>query len=446
MDDPTKTYHIWTIGCQMNEADSQRLAARLEELGYSPAEGDRHADVIVLNTCVIRQQAEDKIYEKLRPLQGVKRRKPRTTVAVMGCLVGRNEEPALRERFPFVDVFMRPSDIRPLAEHLEARETRAEERTRRDALQDEGLAIPRSEQGTAVTAFVPIVLGCSHACTFCVIPYRRGAEESRPKETILSDVRTLAAQGIREVTLLGQIVDRYGLDSEPRHDLSDLLAAVSEIDGIDRIRFLTSHPNWFTDRLLDAMASLPKVCPCIELPVQAGNDEVLANMKRGYTAADYRRLIDRIRSRIPGIAINTDIIVGFPGETEEQFMDSYRLMADLQFDMAHIAKYSERPMTVAARRFPDNVAEPEKERRRLVLEDMLDAQLAEKHRALEGSVVAVLAESRGRNGRWRGRTPQNTLVFFDDERGVRGKIVDVRIGYGGPFTMTGKALDGGQPR
>ena len=421
-----RTYHIWTIGCQMNEADSRHLAAQIEVLGYKPAATAHLADVIVLNTCVIRQQAEDKAIDQLRQLKGLKRHRPELTVAVMGCLVGRKSEESLREELPFVDVFMGPSETAPLIHYLRGN--------------DEspcGHGLPVSQLGKTVTAYVPVVLGCSHACAYCVIPSRRGGERSRPKDDILREVRELALEGVKDITLLGQIVDRYGVDLDNGADLSDLLAEISGVDGIARVRFLTSHPNWFTDKLLETMASVEKICPCIEIPVQSGNDEVLANMRRGYTVETYRRLVDKIRARIPYIAVNTDVIVGFPGETEAQFMDTVRLMADLQFDMAHIARYSERPGTPAARNLKDDVPEDEKERRRVTLEHLLNDALEKKHQPLLGRKLDVLIEERA-GQKWKGRTPQNQVVLIEDSRDLLGQRVQAVITRSGAFSQLGR--------
>jgi tRNA-2-methylthio-N6-dimethylallyladenosine synthase len=421
-----RTYHIWTIGCQMNEADTRHLAAQLEDLGYTPEAKSHLAGVIVLNTCVIRQQAEDKALEQLRQLKGLKRSKPDLIVAVMGCIVGRKLEESLRAQFPFVDVFMGPSETGPLISHLSGTDEPSC-----------GRGIPLSARGKTVTAYVPIVLGCSHMCTYCVIPSRRGGERSRPKADILQEIRELADEGVKDVTLLGQIVDRYGVDFDNSTDLSDLLADVSSLDGIIRVRFLTSHPNWFTDKLLETMASVEKICPCIEIPFQAGNDKVLANMRRGYTVDSYRRLVDKIRGHIPDVAINTDVIVGFPGETEAQFMDSHQLMADLQFDMAHIARYSERPGTPAARNLKDDVPEDEKERRRVLLEELLNDTLEKKHSSLIGRKLDVLIEERA-GKKWKGRTPQNKVVLIEDARDLRGQLVQATITRTGAFSQFGR--------
>ena len=391
-------YHIWTFGCQMNEADSQRLASELEKLGLRATANREDADVVVLNTCVVRQSAEDKGSSYLHTLKPLKTLRPDTVIGVMGCMVGVRGNTPMQKAFPFVDVFMAPSEPKPMVDYLLQREGRriAERETEhRFALQDGEAGgvfkLPEPEAGRTVSAHVPIVYGCSHACAFCIIPFRRGAERSRPQAEIVDEVRSLVSQGVREITLLGQIVDRYGYDllgddfriraynpgaasGHPSQTVAvqapmiGLLQALSDIEGLHRIRFLTSHPNWMTDELLDAIRELPKVMPHIEVPVQAGDDEVLLSMRRGYSRDDYRRLIARIRTRVPNAGIATDIIVGFCGETEAQFMKTYDLLEELKLDVIHLAKYSTRPHTTASRSMVDDVPETEKERRRVALE------------------------------------------------------------------------------
>jgi tRNA-2-methylthio-N6-dimethylallyladenosine synthase len=244
--------------------------------------------------------------------------------------------------------------------------------------------------------------------------------------------------------LLGQIIDRYGMDLADGMNLSGLLRAAADIDGLVRIRFLTSHPNWLTDELLDTVSAIPKICPHIEAPIQSGNDDVLAAMRRGYTVDQYRALIGRIRDRIPQAAINTDIIIGFPGETEPQFMDTYRVLEELRLDKVHIAKYSVRPKTMAARSLPDDVPKEEKERRRRMLDERQSGILAEKNAAMLGRTVRVLVEDCQR-GRWRGRTPDNRIVFFESDRVLRGQVVDVRIDWSGPFSLLGRCPSSEDP-
>jgi tRNA-2-methylthio-N6-dimethylallyladenosine synthase len=442
-------YHLWTEGCQMNASDSRRVAGALEALGYQPAARPEEADVIVLNTCVVRQSAEDKAYGRLTSLRPLKQRHPDLVINLMGCLVGRRDPDGLRKRFPFVDVFSPPSDPRPLVRFLlgerpvhASGETIAALQSAISEDSTPGLArfpflAPGDSGAPPATALVPIVLGCSHACTYCVIPYRRGGERSRPETEILKEIRDWVMMGAREVTLLGQIVDRYGKDSGGS-DLPALLRKVNAIEGLERIRFLTSHPNWMTDELIETAAGLPKVCEHIEVPVQAGDDEVLARMKRGYTAEDYRRLIGRIRARIPGASIATDVIVGFPGETDAQFQHTYDLLAELRLDVAHLARYSPRPDTFSTRNYPDDVAPAEKMRRFRLLEELQERIATEKNAALLGQTAEVLVEGKHKN-RWFGRTRTNRLVFFDDSsREWNAKLVDVEITLTSAWSLQGK--------
>jgi tRNA-2-methylthio-N6-dimethylallyladenosine synthase len=309
--------------------------------------------------------------------------------------------------------------------------------TSRFAWMDGDLVLPQQQRGNLVSGFIPIVYGCSFACTYCIIPYKRGVERSRPTQDILNEARALAAQGVKEITLLGQIVDRYGKDDPSLPSLSGLLNQLSEIEGVERLRFLTSHPNWMTAELLDTVATNPKVMPHIECPNQAGDDEVLANMHRGYTTDEYRRLVERIRARVPGVSIATDIIVGFPGETAEQFQHTYDLLAELKLDVAHLARYSARPGTVSARRMEDDVPEEEKWRRFRLLEDLQEGIAAQIHATYLGQTVEVLFEEKVKE-RWRGRTPTNKLVFAPSDEDLRGQLRPVQIEWTGPWSMIGK--------
>ncbi len=460
-------YHVATFGCQMNEADSQRLSSELEKLGLRATAVREDADVLVLNTCVVRQGAEDKATSYLHMVHPLKQQKPDMIIGVMGCLVGVRGNTPLKRAFPWVDVFMAPSEPAPMVDFLlqnDARLLAEHETLARNAVQDEefapSLLLPAHEIGKRVTAHVPIVLGCSHACAFCIIPFRRGAERSRPADEIVRDVESLVAQGVKEITLIGQIVDRYGYDllgddyriraynpgaasGHPSQALAldtpmvKLLERVNAVDGLQRIRFLTSHPNWMTDDLLDAVRELPKVMPYIELPVQAGDDQTLLNMRRGYSRADYMRLIERVRSRIPNVAISTDIIVGFCGETEAQFMNTYQMLEDLRLDIIRTARYSTRPNTLAERDRVDDVPEEEKVRRHQMLEAQHARITGEINQNFIGQTVDVLVEG-DHKGNWRGRNPQNKLVFFaDPARDWRGQTAQVRIEAAGPWSMRG---------
>jgi len=432
-----KKYHIWTEGCQMNVADSQRVGSSLEHLGYSLTETIEEADVIVLNTCVVRQSAEDKAIGRVSSLKPLKEKNPNLIINLMGCMVGVRGAEKLKARLPYVDVFSPPSDPGPLISLLTQGEIHSmedAETTRRFLMMDDELILPVAEQGKLVSAHVPIVYGCSHACTFCIIPSKRGGERSRPVGDIVSEVRSLAKQGVKEITLLGQIVDRYGKDIPDGPNLAALLRVLHEVEGIERIRFLTSHPNYFEDDLIQAIADLPRVMPHIELPIQAGDDEVLKNMKRGYTQQQYRDLVAKIRERIPGCSIATDIIVGFPGETEEQFMETYRVLSDLKLDVAHLARYSLREGTVATRKMDDNVPEEDKLRRLHMLDDLQEGILAEINKKHLGEKVDVLFEDKVK-GRWRGRTPTNKIVFVESDEDLRGKVIPVTVTWTGPWSM-----------
>jgi tRNA-2-methylthio-N6-dimethylallyladenosine synthase len=398
------------------------------------------ADVIVLQTCTVRQQSEDKAYGRLYSLRPLKEQHPDKTIAVMGCVVGVRGNESLEKTFPFVDVFMEPAtDGVPLFSHLQQDDDLAFELSltaERHAWQDGDVILPKQQIGKLVSAPVSIVYGCSHACTFCIIPQKRGKERSRPVGSIVSEVRSLVAQGVKEVVLLGQSVDRYGYDVPDGPDLADLLRVVNDVEGLERIRFLTSHPSYMTDKILQAVAELPKVMPQIEVPIQAGDDAILAEMKRGYTADEYRRLIHRIRSIVPDAAIHCDIIVGFPGETAEQFQRTVDLLAELELDKIHLARYSPREGTVSARRMPNDVPEKEKRRRFHIIEALQKEVSEKKMQRWLDETVEVLVEDKHK-GRWRGRSPQNKLVFFDDPRELRGQLVPVHITHTGPWSMSG---------
>jgi len=425
----------------MNVADSQRVASALEALGYNMTTTPAESDVLVLNTCVVRQSAEDKAVGRLSSLKPLKDRNPKLVINLMGCLVGVKGSQQLQKRFPFVDVFSPPSDPGPLITHLTQAETREFERQQTDdrfALMDGELILPAHEKQQLVSAFVPVVLGCSHACTFCIIPYKRGVERSRPEGEIITEVRSLVEQGVKEITLLGQIVDRYGKDISAGPDLAGLLHNIHEVEGLERIRFLTSHPNWMTEALLEAVAELPKVMPHIEVPVQAGDDQVLENMRRGYSADQYRQLVADIHQHFngdfPGVSIATDIIVGFPGESREQFQRTYDLLAELKMDVAHLARYSTRAGTVADRRMEDDVSDEEKWERFRALEELQENIAAEINQNYLGQTVEVLFEEEV-------RTTTNKLVFVESEQSLQGQILPVTITWTGPWSMQGRLMN-----
>jgi len=423
----------------MNVADSLRTASYLEKLGYESTKKPAEADVIILNTCVVRQSAEDKAVGRLSSLRPLKDKNPDLVINLMGCLIGVRGNQKIQERFPWVDVISPPSDPEPLLSFLinrDAKKETWEKQQELNAILDEEMSLPMGLQNQWVTAYIPIVYGCSHACTYCIIPAKRGREHSRPYQDILSEAESLVNQGVKELTLLGQIVDRYGLDLPEKPSLAKLLDDLHSIEGLKRLRFLTSHPNWMTDELLDAVAALPKVCEHIEVPIQAGDDAVLQAMRRGYSADDYRELIHKIREKIPGVGIATDIIVGFPGETEAQFQKTYDLLAELRMDVAHLARYSPRTGTYSARMLEDNVPKEEKMRRFRLLETLQEQIATEINAQLLGKRVNVLVEEKSR-GRWRGRTKTNKLVFIESSENLLGQECDVTITWTGPWSMIG---------
>jgi tRNA-2-methylthio-N6-dimethylallyladenosine synthase len=417
-----KRYYLWTIGCQMNDADSWRIAEELQNLGYAATRRPEEADVIVLNTCVVRQSAEDKVYGRLSSLKPIKQRRPQAILALMGCAV-EEDTSSLQERFPYVDLFVRPSDIKSLVDFIASHDGPADHQQ------------PASSIVHPVSCYVPVMYGCDHLCTYCIVRLRRGRQCSKRPAEIVDEVQCLVERGAREVILLGQNVDAYGRDLPDQPTLAALLKAVHEIDGLWRIRFLTSHPADMADELIEAVADLPKVCEHIEIPVQSGDDKILTRMLRRYTIAQYRELVAKIRERIPHVALATDVIVGFPGETEKQFMNTYDLLREIRFDVVHVAAYSPRPGT-AANRLPDDVPLQEKERRRKAVEELQRQIAGEINALLLGQTIEVLVEERHK-GKWRGRTRTNKLVFFGDEGDCQGKLAQVQITWTGPWSMQG---------
>ena len=414
-------YHIWSIGCQMNKAYSEQLATDLERLGYRATRAIEEADIVVINSCVVRQSAEDRVLSKLGSLIPLKRLSPDTVVALAGCMVD-SKIAELRDRFPHVDIFLKPGDSAGL---LELAGSRAVE-----TVQDI-LPLPSSP-----SAFVTIIEGCDNFCSYCIVPYRRGRERSRPLTEVCSQVEGLVERGAKEITLLGQNVDSYGHDLPGGPDLADLLCELNPLESLARIRFLTSHPKDMSEKLIRAVASLDKVCESISLPVQAGDDEILRAMGRGYTVENYRELVERIRCAVPGVALSTDVIVGFPGETEEQFQKMLDLLSDIRFDTVHVAAYSPRPGTLASRKFEDDVLSFEKKRRLQRVEELQKEIASEINARLLGQTVEILVEGE-KKGRWWGRTRTGKLVFFDDDADRLGQLVEVEVERTSPWSLQG---------
>lgn len=415
------SYYIWTIGCQMNRAESRRIAEYLDSAGCEAAAGLSDADLVVLNTCVVRQSAENKVMGTLGLMRGLKSKRSNLMVLVTGCFVGSGDEP-LRKRYPEVDFSFKPGDYDELIEWG---------RTHGMVLQRKG----RPGAGSPC-ASVPIIQGCDNFCSYCIVPYRRGKEVSRSLEDIVCEVKEMTRRGTKEVTLLGQNVDSYGHDLSGHPDLADLLAALNAIDELVRIRFLTNHPKDISIKLIDMVASCERVCEHFHLPVQAGDDDILRAMRRGYTVEQYRELVQTIRRRIPSVSLSTDIIVGFPGETEEQFGHTCSLIEDLRFDVVHVAAYSPRPEAAASRVYRDDIPPPVK-KERLARIEALQARIAgEINARLQGTRVEVLVEDM-KGGKWFGRTRSDKLVFFDAPGEWAGQLAMIRINRTSPWSLGG---------
>ena len=419
------TYNIWTIGCQMNEADARRLGDELDLVGFKACDAADTADLVVLYSCVVRQAAENKVHNQLMRLRDVKRQRPGLKIALAGCMAG-EETGALEQAYPFVDLFISPkADVSLRNQILDLLDLG--ERYRQD---------PEGAQRTpGVSAGVTIHQGCNRRCTYCIIPFRRGGERSRRLFDIRAEVAGLVARGTREAVLLSQIVERYGWDLTPRSTLAELLTLLNDVPSLERIRFLTSYPNDFGPDLIEAVASLPHVCEDINLPIQAGDDTTLRRMARGYKVADYERVVDALRARMPEIGISTDIIVGFPGETAEQFENTLRTMERVRWDVVHVAMFSPREGTVAAT-WPDDVPRAEKKRRLHAVEEVQARIAAEINARLVGRTVEVLVEGQSK-GRWYGRTRTNKLAFFDHPAPLAGALVDVRIDQASSWALQG---------
>jgi tRNA-2-methylthio-N6-dimethylallyladenosine synthase len=424
----TNRFYLWTVGCQMNKADSEKLAAGFTRTGMKQVDRPERADVVVVNTCSVRQHAEDRAYSKLGRIRELKAEKPGLKVAVMGCMVGLKTND-LEKRFPFVDVFARPQQFQPIMELVEG------------PAEDLGgefwpttYAIPEGP-----TAFVPVVHGCNKFCTYCIVPYRRGRERSRPMDEIIRETAYLAANGVREVTLLGQTVEAYGHDLAEQPDLGDLMRELSKIERLKRIRFLTSYPRDMTHRILEAVAELPKVMECFSLPVQAGSDAVLDSMRRGYSRQEYLDKIAELRDLMPHAGITTDVIVGYPSETEADFEETCTLLEQVRFDKVHVAAYSPRPGTIAWRKMPDDVPHAGKSAR-LHRVEQIEARISlEINERYEGTTQEILVEGE-RNGQPFGRTTTGKLVHLDVPARA-GALVDVRIDHAGPYSLRGTPVD-----
>jgi tRNA-2-methylthio-N6-dimethylallyladenosine synthase len=427
-------YFLWTIGCQMNKAESQQIAGCLDSAGCQAAASFANADLVVLNTCVVRQSAEDKVLGTLGLLKGLKNEHPNLQILVTGCFVNSHAQ-ELQRRFPHVDLLFKPGDYSELTAWGQEQ-----------GIPIEGLLrYPRNDGSRAPSpcALIPIIQGCDNFCSYCIVPYRRGREVSRPLEEVVCEVEELARRGIKEVTLVGQNVDSYGHDLPGHPDLADLLRELSGINDLARIRFLTNHPKDISLKLIEAMSSTQqglsagKVCEHLELPVQSGDNDILQAMRRGYTVERYRELVHTIRRKIPQISLSTDMIVGFPGETEEQFERSLSLVQELRFDVIHVAAYSPRPGTIAWREYQDDIPAEAKKERLSKIEALQTTIANEINSQLQGQEMEVLVEGE-KGGKWFGRTRSNKLVFFEHAGDWLGQLARIRIEKTSPWSLRGQ--------
>jgi len=437
-----RKYLIETFGCQMNVHDSERMAGLLEQAGFESTDDAGDADVVVINTCSVRERAEGQLYTRLGELRQLAHdggRRP--IVAVAGCVAQQEGETILRRAPGVTDVIIGTQAIRRLPVLIERAEAHVSPAIDLDPHDDVTWPLGVTRRDDPVKGYVTIIEGCNEFCSFCVVPYTRGHERMRPKADILAEVRELAATGRKEVQLLGQIVNHYEAPDDPTCDFTGLLEAIHEVDGIERIRFASPHPRHFDDRFLAAMARLPKICRHLHLPVQSGSTRVLQAMRRRYTRESYLDLVARIRASLPEVALSTDMIVGFPGETDEDFEQTLSLIDAVAYHSMFSFKYSPRPNTLADKRLADDVSEAEKTRRIVALQArQRDVQIGLNAR-LVGRTVDVLvdAASRRRETELSGRTTQNVVVNLPGPAAWIGRTLRVGVERAGPHSVWGRS-------
>lgn len=455
-----KKYLIETFGCQMNFHDSERMAGLLDQAGYEPTVDDRDADVIVINTCSVREHAEDKLYTRLGELRVLHEETGhRPVVAVAGC-VAQQEGDALLKRTNghMIDVVMGTQRLKMLPQLVARAESSTSAEIDINPWDDVTFPLGITRRGDPVKAYVTIIEGCNDHCAFCVVPHTRGHERMRRKADILADVEEAVASGRKEVQLLGQIVNHYQAPDDPRCDFAELLAAVNDVAGLERIRFASPHPRHTGPRLIEAVRHLPKVCKHLHLPVQSGSSRILKAMRRRHTREEYLELTGRIRETIPGVTLSTDMIVGFPGETASDFDETLSLVEAVRYHSMFSFKYSVRPNTLASKRMPDDVSDADKTTRIVALQSLQRTIQTALHEAAVGKSVDVLVDTTGRRGHGElsGRTSGNTVVNLpvpadtpqdelDGSQGSRpdawiGRTVSVLIERAGPHSLWGTAV------
>lgn len=441
----TKKLAIVTYGCQMNKYDSERIVGLLQQDAYELTEVLDEAHLVLLNTCSVREKAEQKFYSELGRLKRLKQQRPEMLIGVCGCIAQRARGEILA-RAPYVDLVfgtLNVSRVLELVRQVEEQRQPVLEIT--DRVLDDDLGALPVARDSHVTAFVSVMHGCNKHCSFCVVPSTRGPQVSRPPQIVLDEIRGLAQAGYKEVTLVGQNVNAYGVDMRPRQmDFADLLAAVNAIPGLERIRFVTSHPLDFTPHLIEALATCEHVCEALHLPFQAGADRILKLMRRGYTAEAYLDLIARIRAAVPDMALSTDVIVGFPGETEEEFLATRRMLELVRFDTIFLFNYSERPGTVAPD-MPEQIPHETKQRRFESLLNMQKRIALAANLPYEGQTYEVLVEgpSKKNVAKLTGRTRTNKILNFAGDPALIGELVPVRVTRAGLYALDGELATAG---
>jgi len=431
--------YIKTYGCQMNEYDSEVIAGILQKEGYRTTSDLKKADLVVVNTCYVREKVRHKVFSFLGELKKIKLQNPSLIIGVGGCLAQKDPY-QIKRRAPYVDIIWGTSNLHLLPDLLRiAKEGKTPViEVKEEALPDT-FPILRKKN---FSVYIPVIRGCNNFCTYCNVPYVRGREKSRPLSSILEEVKKAVDRGCREVIFLGQNVNSYGRDLPEKVDFAHLLSKINDVEGICRIRFTTSHPKDLSDRLISAMAELDKVCEHLHLPLQAGSDRILKLMRRGYTAEDYLELVDKVREFVPDISITTDLIVGFPGETEKDFEDTLYMVEKVRFDGAFTFAYSSIPGTRAAE-FENQVPEEIKRKRLRKLIELQQRITEEKNKFWVGKEVEVLVEGTSKKdvGMLEGRTRHNKMVIFKDDKTLTGELVRVKIKQAGCWALKGELIE-----
>lgn len=441
MQEQEKHYYIETFGCQMNLNDSERLAGQLRTIGYEGTEHADQADLILINTCCVRESAEKKIHGRIGEMKRRKLINPNIIIGVVGCMAQKDKDKILK-KFPHVNLVMGTHNIHQLVEVI-AQIEKSREPVVAVWEQAERLApdVPTVRKGQ-ISAWVPIMYGCNNFCTYCIVPYVRGRERSRPLDDIVAEVRQLGIDGFKEITLLGQNVNSYGKDSESALDFADLLQAVDQVDTIARIRYMTSHPRDMNDKIIETIKNSKKICEHFHLPVQSGNDEILERMNRGYTTTYYRQLVEKIREAVPNASLTTDLIVGFPGEREEHVIDTLEFIKNIKYDAAYTFIYSQRSGTPAAK-YPDQVSLPTKKARLNQLMDIQNEISLEINKKLVGNVLEVLVEGPSKNdeNKLMGRTRTNKIVLWEKAGTEQiGGLVNIQIDTAQTWVLKGRLI------